>query len=78
VAEFQKRKIAEGKRVSIVTQNIDELHQKAGAQDIVELHGSLYKTRCTKCHNIIVNKNIPICPALAGKGYVSKFCDQRK
>ncbi|KAM0737350.1 NAD-dependent protein deacylase [Formica fusca] len=68
VAEFQKRKIAEGKNVSIVTQNIDGLHQKAGAQDVVELHGSLYRTRCTKCHNIAINENIPICPALAGKG----------
>ncbi|EZA59667.1 NAD-dependent deacetylase sirtuin-5 [Ooceraea biroi] len=68
VAEFQKRKIAEGKRVSIVTQNIDGLHQKAGARDVVELHGSLYKTRCTKCRNVAINENIPICPALAGKG----------
>lgn len=70
MAEFQKRKIAEGKRVSIVTQNIDGLHQKAGAQDIIELHGSLYKTRCTKCRNVAVNEKLPICPALAGKGYV--------
>lgn len=55
--------------MSIVTQNIDGLHQKAGAQDVVELHGSLYRTRCTKCHNIAINENDPICPALAGKGY---------
>ncbi|XP_012220872.1 NAD-dependent protein deacylase sirtuin-5, mitochondrial [Linepithema humile] len=68
VAEFQKRKMAEGKKVSIVTQNIDALHQKAGAEDVVELHGSLYRTRCTKCRNIAFNENIPICPALAGKG----------
>ncbi|KYN33468.1 NAD-dependent deacetylase sirtuin-5 [Trachymyrmex septentrionalis] len=68
VADFQKRKIAEGKRVSIVTQNIDNLHQKAGATDVLELHGSLYRTRCTKCRNVAVNENIPICPALAGKG----------
>lgn len=61
--------MAEGKKVSIVTQNIDGLHQKAGAEDVVELHGSLYRTRCTKCRNIAFNENIPICPALAGKGY---------
>jgi len=69
VADFQKRKTAEGKRVSIVTQNIDGLHQKAGATDVLELHGSLYRTRCTKCGNVAINENIPICPALAGKGY---------
>jgi len=58
--------------VSIVTQNIDELHQRAGAQDVIELHGSLYRTRCTKCHNIAINENVPICPALAGKGYANE------
>ncbi|XP_032669329.1 NAD-dependent protein deacylase sirtuin-5, mitochondrial-like [Odontomachus brunneus] len=68
VAEFQKRKAAEGKKVSIVTQNIDGLHQKGGAKDVVELHGSLYRTRCTKCHNISINENIPICSSLEGKG----------
>ncbi|KAL6261918.1 hypothetical protein P5V15_007000 [Pogonomyrmex californicus] len=68
VAEFQKCKIVEGKRVSIVTQNIDSLHQKAGATDVVELHGSLYRTRCTRCGDVAVNNNIPICPALAEKG----------
>lgn len=52
----------------MITQNIDGLHQKAGTENILELHGSLYRTRCTKCHNISVNENIPICAALDGKG----------
>ncbi|KAL0099200.1 hypothetical protein PUN28_020047 [Cardiocondyla obscurior] len=68
VADFQKRKLEEGKRVSIVTQNIDGLHQKAGASNVLELHGSLYRTRCTKCGDVVTNEKIPICEALEGKG----------
>lgn len=66
--ELQKHFEQKGNVVDIVTQNIDGLHQASGAKNIVELHGSLFKTRCTKCGNIEVNKNSPICPALQGKG----------
>ncbi|XP_053981482.1 NAD-dependent protein deacylase sirtuin-5, mitochondrial-like [Hylaeus anthracinus] len=68
IASFQDRALKEGKNVTIITQNIDELHQRAGASNVVELHGSLYKTRCTVCNEVAVNTNIPICPALEGKG----------
>lgn len=68
IAAFQDRSLKNGKNVTIITQNIDELHQRAGAKDVIELHGSLYKTRCTVCHEVSVNRNIPICPALEGKG----------
>ncbi len=35
----------------LVTQNVDNLHQRAGSKKVAELHGSLYRTRCTnsKC-----------------------------
>ncbi|XP_034192028.1 NAD-dependent protein deacylase isoform X2 [Osmia lignaria lignaria] len=68
IATFQDRSLKAGKNVTIVTQNIDELHQRAGAKNVIELHGSLFKTRCTVCHEVSANKNIPICPALEGKG----------
>src|SRR5262249_28830936 len=32
---------------TIVTQNVDGLHSRAGSQDVVELHGSLYRFRCS-------------------------------
>jgi NAD-dependent deacetylase len=35
--------------VSVVTQNIDGLHQRAGTQRVFELHGSLWHTRCDEC-----------------------------
>jgi NAD-dependent deacetylase len=35
--------------VTVVTQNIDGLHQAAGSQRVLELHGSLWKLRCDAC-----------------------------
>jgi NAD-dependent deacetylase len=35
--------------MSILTQNIDGLHQQAGSQRVIELHGSVWKVRCTQC-----------------------------
>jgi NAD-dependent deacetylase len=37
------------RHVSVVTQNIDGLHQRAGSRDVVELHGNIFDTKCTKC-----------------------------
>jgi NAD-dependent deacetylase len=33
----------------LVTQNVDGLHAAAGSRDVVEMHGSLWRTRCTGC-----------------------------
>lgn len=33
----------------IVTQNVDRLHQKAGSQNVIELHGSGYLVKCLYC-----------------------------
>ena len=58
----------EGRHVIVITQNIDELHQRAGTENILELHGSLFRTRCLKCKKIESNYDSPICEALRGKG----------
>jgi NAD-dependent deacetylase len=36
--------------LTLVTQNIDGLHQKAGSRDVIELHGSIWRVRCIGCH----------------------------
>ena len=41
--------LEKNKNITIVTQNIDALHQKAGSTDIIELHGNMEKALCTKC-----------------------------
>ncbi|KAK7873945.1 hypothetical protein R5R35_012956 [Gryllus longicercus] len=68
LAKCQKILQGNGQKMTIVTQNIDGFHQQAGAQDVIELHGSLFQTRCTKCQDVTVNRNSPICEALRGKG----------
>lgn len=59
--------------VTVVTQNIDGLHQAAGSQHVLELHGSLWKLRCDVCgwrgedHGApLPDKRCPTCLA-AGK-----------
>ena len=39
-----------GKLKAVVTQNIDGLHQMAGSQKVYELHGSVHRNYCIRCH----------------------------
>jgi NAD-dependent deacetylase len=69
LAKWQKA----GKINTIITQNIDGLHQKAGAIDVIELHGSFDTLECIKCKqqtdfpgnvgNWWENDQLPICPS---------------
>src|SRR3984893_14203884 len=34
---------------TLVTQNIDGLHQAAGSREVIELHGSIWRARCVRC-----------------------------
>lgn len=58
---------AQGKLAVIVTQNIDGLHQMAGSKNVIELHGSIHRNYCTKCHKfydldyIIQSDGVPKC-----------------
>lgn len=36
-------------RLTVVTQNVDDLHERAGSQDVIHLHGSLHSPRCIDC-----------------------------
>jgi len=52
---------------AVVTQNVDGLHQKAGSKNVYELHGSVYKNRCTRCGRkygldaILNSRDVPKC-----------------
>ena len=41
---------AVGKLTGVVTQNIDGLHQAAGSKHVMELHGSVHRNYCERCH----------------------------
>jgi len=53
-----------GKLTAVVTQNIDGLHQQAGSEKVLELHGSVHRNYCMSCgrfHGIdAVNNDSPI------------------
>ncbi|CAG8503632.1 7933_t:CDS:2, partial [Paraglomus occultum] len=49
---------------ALITQNIDGL--SAGVQNLIEMHGMLFKNRCTICGDVRENRDSPIVPALAG------------
>ncbi|MCE5220985.1 MAG: NAD-dependent protein deacylase [Clostridium sp.] len=57
---------------AVITQNIDGLHQAAGSKNVYELHGSVHRNYCAKCHAfynldfILESKNIPKCPHCNG------------
>ncbi len=52
--------------VTIITQNIDGLHQKAGSTEVIELHGNLRQLICEKCNNKYPSEKstqevVPVC-----------------
>ena len=61
-----------GKLKAIVTQNIDGLHQKAGSKNVLELHGSVHRNFCQRCHKffdaeyMLHSEGVPKCDACGG------------
>jgi NAD-dependent deacetylase len=58
VAKVQERKPG----TVIVTQNIDGMHQRAGAKDVAELHGSLWRVRCDAERIVRDDTSVPMSP----------------
>ena len=63
LADLEKK----GKLKAVITQNIDGLHQKAGSKNVFELHGSVLRNYCMKCHKfydaefVFESNEIPKC-----------------
>ncbi|MDT7952547.1 MAG: NAD-dependent deacylase [Acetobacteraceae bacterium] len=49
LTRLQSGLAASGGRLSIVTQNVDDLHERAGSEDVLHMHGELLKARCRAC-----------------------------
>ncbi|MBN1583191.1 MAG: NAD-dependent deacylase [Anaerolineae bacterium] len=47
-----------GRLGSIVTQNIDNLHQKAGSQNVIEIHGHIRQATCVRCYQSVSTDSI--------------------
>ena len=67
LAELETRK-----NLTVITQNIDGLHQMAGSKNVIELHGSIHRNTCTNCfrkyslEDILKMDNTPKCPHCGG------------
>lgn len=64
-------------RFTLVTQNVDGLHKRAGSRSVLEVHGSIWKLRCTECKRSWLDPSVPLplpphcqCGALARPGVV--------
>ncbi|HTK81507.1 MAG TPA: NAD-dependent deacylase [Bacteroidota bacterium] len=59
-------------QVTVITQNIDDLHRRAGSHNVLELHGNINRNYCIACGTSVSNEDIlrqeaaPRCPACRG------------
>jgi NAD-dependent deacetylase len=61
---------------SVITQNIDTLHQKAGSKNVIEMHGTMSTLSCSQCYHqqealsylgpFVERGEIPHCPSCGG------------
>jgi NAD-dependent deacetylase len=54
--------------VLVITQNVDDLHERAGSRNLLHMHGELLKARCTSCRTVMqweqdmfLEDNCPAC-----------------
>ena len=74
LVEIEKRK----PRFTLITQNVDGLHDLAGSGKILKLHGDIWRMRCTACGANLPNRRVPLpkipphcaCGGLARPGVV--------
>ena len=58
-------------KFTLITQNVDGLHQRAGSQDVIEFHGNLFEDRCFVEGCVVTDApddsaDVPTCPACGG------------
>ncbi len=70
LAELEKMDILK----AVITQNVDDLHSEAGSRNVIELHGNIFRVRCTSCsyrenlkesgrlEEFLTEKELPKCP----------------
>ncbi|TYB31486.1 MAG: NAD-dependent deacylase [Candidatus Mcinerneyibacterium aminivorans] len=88
---FEMEKIL-GENFCIITQNVDDLHQRAGNKRVFQMHGNILKAGCIECKKkfkldkIDLKQDIPLCPLCKSKlrpdvvwfGEIPRFMDEIK
>ena len=67
---------AQGRLHTVITQNIDELHRRAGSHNLLEVYGSLHTATCVRCWRVwpgaalvdrfVADGQLPTCPSCGG------------
>ncbi len=52
LAKLESALAERGGRLTLVTQNIDDLHERAGSASVIHMHGELLKARCGRCDTV--------------------------
>lgn len=80
LATLEAELSALGGSLTLVTQNVDDLHQRAGSQTILPIHGSLDKASCTSCgmvttwtEDLFTETPCPACENQAMRPYIVWF-----
>jgi NAD-dependent deacetylase len=72
LVRMEQALVDRGRTFTLLTQNVDGLHVRAGSRNIVELHGSLYRWRCSQCgrereeHGPAFGRYPPTCETCGG------------
>jgi NAD-dependent deacetylase len=68
-AHYLLKSLEENFDIQIITQNVDDLHERAGSKNVLHLHGELRKVRSTANKNLIYNWDTNL--------KLGDFCDQK-
>ena len=78
LARLEEAWRARGGSMVLVTQNVDDLHERAGSHNVIHMHGELLKTRCALCGDVRVwaggVKHGPRLPGLRPRGRNAPPC----
>lgn len=73
IAELGRRKM-----LTVITQNVDSLHEQSGSGNVIKLNGDIWRMRCTQCNSEWIDRRVPMlimppvcqCGAVARPGIV--------
>jgi NAD-dependent deacetylase len=72
LAQMESHLRLQNTKFTLITQNVDGLHQQAGSQQVIELHGNIRRTKCFQCEAILTrwqarDQAPPRCPNCGGR-----------
>ncbi len=61
-------------QVTLVTQNVDDLHERAGSPEVLHLHGSLHQPRCSRCNQPFMALPPPVAGSVPEERQTPPLC----